>query len=317
MNFSNLDSMSPLELLILQAMCYNKKYFENTTMYFPIDVPITKYMLNYSIYRIREKENYFSEYIDNGGIISNYLGTDDVGFETDISKMPSNYEEYPYIIKGVPREVYEKPLMRTAYDFNTPAECIELSRFVSYGRFELYSDAKRYFDTILNVDYRTIDVDTMYNSFINNRGAMCVAYLKRDEVEAYVDWVKRNHIILKGKGCVVPGTIYISGMTSYIRSMMEFEIISADVRENLLFNDQFGKYGHTYDEEQNNPVIYTRNSYKISFDLSLTKKWWSDNNNEFLGMLSYMLICPTFIPNVVTLGNTEPDPRIMPDDLWQ
>lgn len=206
---------------------------ENVSMYFPIDAPITKYMLNYFAMNLETMyKGYRGSWLYN---MNQYVKShSEQGLVTEASELPSNYADFPYIIKGIPKEAYEKHYTNeNRYIVRKPVE-----------RYQKYSSAmdkvalyiETFYDTILNIDYRNLDEEKVFYNISNS-----FYYVSAEDVYEYINYVKENEIILKGTGFVIPGTLYISDGYIFVRTMLQFEVVSAKEMKNLLFGDmQFG-----------------------------------------------------------------------------
>ena len=259
--FSNMDELSRQEQGAVASSSvtykYNKKFYESNTMYFPIDVPITRYMLNYTILCLQEKYNTYQH--EMGNYIAKFLGQDTVELETDISNMPYNYYEYPFIIKGIPKEVYEAPYNHSnIYDVHKPIECHP--DYFKYT-FNLIGNSYHYYDTILNVDYRTINKEDFTSK------VMRYGITTRESAAEYVQYVIDNKIILKGKGCAIPGTIMLPQDLLHVRVMVEFEVVSGDIKKDLVFGDFSNGTGYNTNHV---PVEYNNSSYHLHFDVQVS-----------------------------------------------
>lgn len=267
LNFSNTQEFSAYDkatIANVASKLIKKVCFENNEMYFPMNAPVTKYMLNYTILNLQEKYDMYGDvtriYNDTtncGDIVALFGGVGD-DFETDESKLPYNYNDYPFIIKGIPKEVYEKPLAVTDEKVGvlTPRE-----GYTKYRNYECRTKetAATYFDTVLNVDYRTINVDEFASKVNGN------AWPFGDMAREYAQYVIDNKIILKGKGYIVPGTMHIVEPYTMARVVIQFEIISADKRVNLLYGD--ANYANKYGERLD--VEYTKDKYTITYDTAM------------------------------------------------
>lgn len=120
-----------------------------------------KYKLNgYSYLKKSICNKLIVKYITNFNLLSK-----NGNIVTDQAKMPSNFNEYPYILEDVDKEVYEQ-----AYDVDSQENFLKPSEFYSY-RKEYYDStintAEDYYNTILNVSYQTINYEDMYNKLKN------------------------------------------------------------------------------------------------------------------------------------------------------
>ena len=212
-------------------------------MYFPFDAPVTKYMFNYFIMHMCQ--NYDAYPIDE--LVTEVTGESNE-YELDPNKQPYNYYEYPYIIKGIPLELYEKPY----FDERFPIKCNPAECYFQYKKTmkQIIKDSYQYYNTILNVDYRTINLDT-FKSNLNE----VMDGIPDGDIEAYVNYVKENEIILEGKGIIVPGTATIVEMFLHAKAYVSFKIVSAKKMENLLFGDM--------SFQLNQPVEYLQTDYEL------------------------------------------------------
>lgn len=223
----------------------------NNSMYLPLDAPVTKYMLNYFVMQMQKTYNSYKNSLNYGFV--EYQGKY-IEYETDPSKIPYNYADYPYIVKGVPKYIYEKPYLYNGFYIpNKPVEC-----FGQYSEVtgDLGEQISEYYNLILNVDYRTIDL-----ADFTNKAKNIYYFIPESDIEEYVQYVKNNKIVLKGKGAAVPGTLYVVDGTIHIKSMLEFEVVSATNMKNLLLGDM--------SEILYKDVIYSKNKYKLYPDIEI------------------------------------------------
>lgn len=169
-------------------------------------------------------------------------------------KLPKNSDIYPYVIDSIPTEIYEieMPEMQSSISVN-PKETY-------YIYHEKYDDTERnlvnYFNTILNVDYRTIDGDTLIekiNPYVayNINSKVGDNYQYKETIEKYVEYVKENNIVLSGKVTPQLPIVYSNGMIHYVRCKIDFEVVESKTNQNLLLWDK----GVTYNK--NKVSVYT------------------------------------------------------------
>ncbi len=188
---------------------------------------------------------------------------------TDEKQLPENADKYPYIIEGIEKEIYEIEMPEML------SEISETPKMVYDVYHDAYYDTEKniesYFDTILNVDYNTINKEEFTNNiktcvvyninsvFIDNQ-----PYLQN--IEEYVNYVKENHIILKGKATPLLPIIYSNGMLHFLRCKIEFEVVNSDTNKNLLFWDTDKEYNSNiisvYADVVVSPTIYSK-AFKI------------------------------------------------------
>lgn len=151
--------------------------------------------------------------------------------ETDTTLYPSNANQFPYIAKGIEKNVYELPFKNaTQKDFSNPIATY-VNKKEYYKQIAVKTEA--YFNAILNINYQTITVESFMKSLED-----WVAYpLKETDVTAYVNYVKEHQIILEGKATVQMPIIYEWDDTYYVRTKLDFEIKSGKTNQNVLFKD--------------------------------------------------------------------------------
>lgn len=285
--FSNTAQLSDKDKAVLWALSYDyTQILENYDMYFNMDGSITKYMLNYIILKCQNTYKPFhSEFGDSStyraffaSLIDSqntYLsGYNNIEIETDESKLPKNYDIFPYIVKGVPKEVYEiegiRQICTKDYQLgdNLDKGTIYCNPLLCYSnkRDHLIENTYDFYNLILNVDYRTMNID----DFVNK--ATSYAYPNEELARTYAQYVIDNKIILKGKGCAIPGTVSIADWFGYVRVMIEFEIISAEENVDILYGDFINPTMGYYDRyaPEHIPVKYENNKYFLYFDQSIS-----------------------------------------------
>ena len=262
-NFSNMNNMSRSEqgLVASSAVTYHRSnaFLENNNMYFPLEAPVTKYMLNYVILGLQNRSNFI--YGISGYYFGKFLGMDVAQIETNPANLPANYYEYPFIMKNVPKEVYEKQFQHYGINIYNAAECFE--KYAPYAE-HLINESYFFYDTILNVDYRTMNIEAFVDKVTDY-----AIYVPEEEARSYAQYVIDNKIILKGKGSIVPGTIIISEPIAFTRVILDFEIISADQMKNLLLGD--------HNPMLSDETIYRSNKYYSIIEVSFMGRFMKDN----------------------------------------
>lgn len=174
-----------------------------------------------------------------------------VNIVTDKEKLPNNYTEYPYIIDSIDKEIYELPFtiqsQRTAQNPNVA--------YKAMGDLYMQIDEliARYFNSILNVDYTKI-TDTNFLNSIKN----LVAYsMSKEDVQAYVKYVKDNKIKLEGKATPLLPIMYNNGEQYVVRTKIEFKILNSNTTKNILFGDE------------NNTVNYSKKEITAYVDVPM------------------------------------------------
>lgn len=151
--------------------------------------------------------------------------------ETNINNMPKSYKKYPFIIKGIDKEIYDIPLMGSdAENFNTPITAYKTRKKI-YEQTDLR--IKEYYNTILNVDYNTIDSENLKNIIEKNS----LYYNNPGHYINYTKYVKDNKIILKGNIETYLPIMYYDGSNYRVRTKITFEVLSSETDMNLLLPD--------------------------------------------------------------------------------
>ncbi|MDD3303947.1 MAG: hypothetical protein PHP54_03425 [Clostridia bacterium] len=178
---------------------------------------ITKGKLNELIINAYEKYNITDI---TGGVI-----------ETDENNLPSNKADYPYILKDIPKEIYEAQFTVDTVDkAKNPKEAYGL---IKNKYAAIKSGVENYYKAILNVDYNTITEE----GFKNQINDFIVGLYDDNTVKEYVEYVKSNKIQLAGKATVQLPIVYYNGFSYRARTKIEFEIKNSDTDKNILFMD--------------------------------------------------------------------------------
>lgn len=177
-------------------------------------------------------------------------------------KIPSNAGQYPYTIASVDKTIYEAKL-----DIKDESNQ-KMPKDVYVERKELYDQivdtTQSYYNALLNIDYNTIDKQ----QFINDTQRSILYSVNEDQIDRYIEYVKKNKIILSGKATTQLPIVYFDGFHYRARVKLEFKVEYSDTKENLLYMDLM--------LQDSNPafkVIYNKedNQYTAYIDAPLTK----------------------------------------------
>ena len=285
-SFSNSSSLSEYDKHVLQGMVTHDYMLENNDMYFEMNIPVTKFILNYFILKLQDRAHGFPELNISSKITEFFTSFSEdnnhiIKIETDESKLPYNYGFYPYIIKGIPKEAYECEGARvysmgdyqpdvdqgTGTYYGSPLLCY---RSFSGKYRDLIELSNSFYDLILNVDYRTINIDNFVDQI-----SQYSYFIDKDQARQYAQYVIDNQIVLKGSGCAIPGTRSVVGILGYIRVILNFEVISAKEKVDLLYLD----FKNTFVDTSGSipvitldhvPVIYANDKYLLYFDQQIS-----------------------------------------------
>ncbi|MEB3103041.1 S-layer homology domain-containing protein [Ferviditalea candida] len=177
-----------------------------------------------------------TEQQDQGNVQKDRLGR--VIRTTDL---PSNYKDYPYILATIPNEMYEMK-----YPYSNPDVTKRRVSSKLYSTEPQFTDEnvdiwmeriEKYYDLVLNVDYRTIDENWESEAFeYINKGVNEDAL--RRKLKDYREWVQQNQIVVEGSLKPEPTMIYDAGFGGFfVRSQFDFKITSFKENENLLYDD--------------------------------------------------------------------------------
>lgn len=150
---------------------------------------------------------------------------------TDQSKLPSNYDIYPYILEEVENYIYEAPLKKYI-------ESESISPIIMFKNFKTkYEDISNvvtdYYNLVLNIDYTNISSKTLLEKI----NSMVTHPISKEEVDAYVQYVKENKIILQGNVKPCFPVIYYDGEVFRLRAKIDFEVKSSNTLKKLLLFD--------------------------------------------------------------------------------
>ena len=194
-----------------------------------------------------------NELISNFAIKYNTITVNGEKVNINEDKMPSNKDQYPYTLASVDKSVYEKEFyIDDENNFKSPKELYTVKK-------EYYTQiqeiAEGYYDTILNVDYNTINYEDMKDNILQY-----VLY-GTEGLEEYVNYVKSNKIIIQGKSTVIFPTIYFDGLEYNVRMKLEFEIKNSNTRDNLLYMDPINS--------DSTKVKYDNDKYTVYIDAKM------------------------------------------------
>lgn len=194
-----------------------------------------------------------NELISNYVVKYNTLTINDEKINISEDKEPSNKDQYPYTLASVDKSVYEKEFnVDDEENFKSPKDLYTTKK-------EYYSQiqeiAEGYYDSILNIDYKTINYDEMKDNILQY-----VLY-GTEGLDDYVNYVKEHKIVIEGKSTVMFPTIYFDGLEYVVRMKLEFEIKNSDTNYNLLYMDPINS--------ENTKVKYENDKYTVYIDAKM------------------------------------------------
>ncbi len=176
-----------------------------------------------------------NELISNFAIKYNTITVNGEKININEDKMPSNKDQYPYTLASVDKSVYEIENYEFSSDYTNAKDTFKLKKEY-YSQIE--DTINRYFNTILNIDYTTINKEDFTKSL---RGLMLYG-VDKDEVEKYVNYVKENKIIIKGTSKVNFPAVYCDGRLYRVRTTLEYEISTSNTSKGIFFGDLDAEY---------------------------------------------------------------------------
>lgn len=191
--------------------------------------------------------------------------------EEDENNLPTNKDDYPYILKEIPKEIYEIAFINNDEEkFKTPNQ--------TYGNLKnkyiaIKQNVENYYNFLLNVNYETITEEEM----LDKTKSLTVGLLEENEIKDYIEYVRNNKIKLEGKATVLLPIIYYDGIEYRVRTHLEFEIKNSNTDKNLLFLDI-------------SDTKYTGNKIDCYIDVRLGKVFDNDNFYSSLKPISTMLL---------------------------
>lgn len=151
--------------------------------------------------------------------------------EEDENNLPTNKDDYPYILKEIPKEIYEIAFINNDGEkFKTPAQ---LYSIIKNDYEKIKETIESYYNTILNIDYNTVNEEEFKRKIID----LSVGIVDEEQVKSYIDYVNANKIQLEGKATVQLPIVYYDGLNYVARTKIEFTIKNSDTDKNILFQD--------------------------------------------------------------------------------
>ncbi|WMT39484.1 hypothetical protein RE628_18910 [Paenibacillus sp. D2_2] len=195
------------------------------------------------------------------------------------TNLPKNSGSFPYILQNVPNSMYEMtfPTSKNKNKKNSAQlwkNDDSLSVFVTDEDVNEWArTVSTYYDLMLNVDYRTINYQWADEVFPLLSGNYNETYMK-GQIRSYVDWVKKNKIVMRGYAKPEPSIIYNPGGNNlyYIRTTFSYEILQANSSK--------------YITPSPSAKIITKpkkgivGKYELYYDVPLTYPLWFSLNND-------------------------------------
>lgn len=285
--FSNINTFTDEEQAAIKRMVYHG-ILPNSESEFPGNKYMTKALLNYITVKINSKEDIY--------LYSHFfLDRKEHSIEKDKTKMPYNYDDYPFIIRPMENEAYEIPFFvakdKAPYEKTlNPKETYYKAR-PYYHQIE--TKVSKYFNTILNVDYNTIS-EEIFNSLEEEKLFYWSKINQQELYKEYVQYVKDNEIILSGNVEPIIPIFYYSGEGGYrFRVKLQLEVKNSKTNLNLLLGDTV--YGRQSIFEHIKPadIVYEGNKFELYVDIPIGIYEDNSFNQHSAGILGIVKVFST------------------------
>lgn len=170
-----------------------------------------------------------NELISNFAVKYNTITENDEKINISEDKEPSNKDQYPYTLASVDKKIYEIEDYVYMEGKYKNAKNVYAQKKEFYPQIE--DTINKYFNTILNVDYKTISVENFTESL------KPIMLYGATSVEEYVNYVKDNKIVIKGKATVNFPAVYFDGIDYRARTTIEIETLNGSTNKNLFYGD--------------------------------------------------------------------------------
>ena len=144
--------------------------------------------------------------------------------------MPSNKDDYPYILETVENSVYEIP----SYCFlDSSANAIDVYR-ARRSQYDVINNiVTSYYNILLNVDYETITFEDFKSKILS----VATFSVEDEDIQNYINYVKENKIKITGTSKVQFPIIYSDGIGYRVRTKIDYNVSSQGSLKNVLFLD--------------------------------------------------------------------------------
>lgn len=257
--FSNFSTFSETERKGIKRLVYNE-LIPNSTNEFPTDEYMTCALLNYITVKYNETKRFYKNDVFTNTYYFDESHNSEAGTyhtEMDENTWPSNYEQYPFIMRPISNEAYEIPFIGIeAQGSLTPIQLYE-QRWLPDTSYGL-----RYINTVINIDCDNINREKIKNDF-----DVSSPNVYSEQIDRYINYVKAHNIKLEGTcSACLPIVYYDASGFGRIRMRfhVQFKILSSDTNVNILFDDN---NGFRYEPDGQNDVYYEGNEFEFYLDL--------------------------------------------------
>lgn len=172
---------------------------------------------------------------------------DQWGRKVRTTDLPKNANIFPYITHGVPNWAYEKINM-TAPSLTSGSGIQDFPKDFFYSDYD-YSRAikvlESHFNTVLNIDYRTIDREQFklyVRETFNDKSFAGTGFSNMEWADAFLDHIVDNKIITKGTASVLPEMFWQNNSSTQVASAwVKLEVVAQGSASGGNFQD-FGSF---------------------------------------------------------------------------
>lgn len=213
--------------------------FRNGEVYVPLKVLSEAFNLTSNYYSFDKSYGiYTADFTQKDNL-------DDYGKLIRTKALPVNASKYPYILAGIPNPYYEKEFPKANSSKGLSLNAAQLYRSKAVGLpIELTSDdfgryanhISKYYELLLNTDYRTINMDwaeAIESHVGGSTSKMGNKTARQLQMEAYVKWIKNKKVIIRGDARPEPSMVTYRNGVLYMRTYIQYEIVQADVPNDL------------------------------------------------------------------------------------
>ncbi len=145
----------------------------------------------------------------------------------DMSKFPSNYKMYPYILNNIDKKAYEIDF-KNGKNYIAP---VDLYKDIKSDYYKINKAVNEYLDSILNIDFLNLNEEKLINTIEINSN------YDNSYINDYISKVKNNNVIIEGNHKIINPCIYKVGNNYLVRVYIEYNIKQSNIKDNLLFGD--------------------------------------------------------------------------------
>ena len=184
----------------------------------------------------KARKAYVNEIIVNFAEKYNTITLDNEKLNINKDKIPENENDYPYTLANVDKSVYEiSNYTQYASKYKTAKEVYKDIK-VLYKQIQ--DVISIYTDSVLNVDYSTINKDDLKN----NLQKISLYTITDEKIDSYIEYVKYNRIKITATSKVQFPAVYFDGLFYRVRTKITYKIENTVNFENVFLMDEDETY---------------------------------------------------------------------------